>query len=398
VPIPYSGNDANCPTAVNIISGGDAPSATNFQAGYEGTLDRTSWLLNRGGLSSLVTLQPGFNVLSISGALEGPFAAAFNDTSLATDPTAGQTWLLLLWDLTHISVYSGYGDGTKWTQLGANINYTQSGTSICVDTAGNVYVAGVAGVSSTEGDVYQKTPGGAFTSFLVVSGVATPSDLQIAALGTAFFYAIGSTTAANAAVSGGFGGGFSGLTVSSWIVRSSPTMVLFVPAQAMAAPIVYKATGTATYTSASIGLATTDVPLDLTWSAVWNLWFLVAKTAGGASTIWSSPDGAVWTLVKTLSALPMPMTGIAAIGQHLVAVLGNPATKLATRLVSSSDGSVTWYPESTGAVDTTTKSGIARVVAGPNQVLTATMLSRGSADQTSVRFSGVMGRGDQALT
>lgn len=406
MPLQYAGNDANYATAVNIISGSDAPGSAVFQTGYEGGLDRSAYQQNRGGLSPLVTLGTQFDASTITGTPSGPYAVCFNDTGFATDPVAGQNWLLLVWgaSTTVLQVFYGFGDGTPWTQVGGNVTYSQSGTSMCVDSAGNIYIAGVSGLTATEADIYKCAPLGSFASNLVISGVSGLSDLQIATLGTALFYAVGSSTASNASVSGGSGGGFTALTVSKWIVRSSPTMVLFIPASTAGSNgIAYKATGTATFSSAAIALGSTDVPQDLAWSAAWNLWFLVVKTSTGGTTIWSSPDGASWTLVKSMTTLPHPTTGIAAVGPHLIAVIDATPTGgvgAPSRLLTSSDGGVTWYAEQTGVLEKPGMFGVNpnRVIAAPNQIMSVAMVPRSNVTQPYMRFSAIMGRGDQAIT
>jgi hypothetical protein len=399
----YAGNDASYPTSVSLIAGSDPPVAANFQTGYEGTLDRTASLQNRGSLSPLVSLQPPFTTQTLStfASAAGPHGVVFNDTALAVDPVAGQSWLMLVWTSGHtaIQVFAGWGDQTNaWVQVGGNVAYTTSGTTITVDSGGTIYIGGVGGVSSTQADIASCPPGGSFST-LALTGLTTPTDLQLATIGTAVFWGIGSSTGGSAKVSGTGGGGFSGLTASNWIVRSNGSMVLFVPAVAQATPTIYKATGTATYTSAAIGLATTDIPQDLTWSAAWSLWFLVVKTVAGATTVWSSPDGAAWTLVKTLSVLPKPLVGLTAIGPHLIGTLDAPSFGNISRVVTSSDGGLTWAACPTG-VPTNSATGpiINRPVAGPAQVFFGQTVGRGSAGSPNMRFSAIAGRGDVALT
>jgi hypothetical protein len=405
MPLSYAGNDANYPTAVNIISGSDSPTSANFQPGYEGALDRTAALQNRGGLAPMVTLQPVATTASyaVLSNMAGPHGVAFNDTSWGTDPIFGQQWLLLGWDSghTHVQVWAGFADGGgAWVQMGGNISYTQSGTSIAVDpSSGAVFVAGTAGIGASQADVFRCPAGGSFASWVVV-GTSTPTDMQIAILAGAMFYAVGSSTASNAKISGDFGGGFVSLTVPSWIVRSSPTMVLFIPtAPGGGNGVVYKATGTATYTSAALGIGVLDVPQDLTWSAAWGLWFLIVKTNTGGTTIWSSPDGATWTLLRTLTFLPRTPGGIAAIGPHLIATVAAPTFGQFSRVITSSDAGVTWYACPTG-VPTNSATGpiVDRPVAGVNQMFLGQTVGRSSVGQPNFRFSSIAGRGDQALT
>lgn len=399
----YKGNPNNYPTTLTIVDDASPPNATNFNTPIEGLADEVAWMQERGSLSPLLALQPAFTVQTLSSfsSAKGPHAAAWNDTALAVDPVAGQKWNLAVWDTstTHVQVFAGYADGTDaWAQVGGNIAYTQSATSLAVDPAsGAIFVAGVGGISSTNADIFRCPAGGSFASWAVV-GTATPTDAQVAVLAGVMFYAVGSSTASNAKISGDFGGGFVSLSVSKWIVRSGGGMVLFVPAQAMASPIVYKATGTVTYSSAAIGLATTDIPLDLTWSAAWGLWFLVAKTVGGASTIWTSPDGVTWTLAKTFTHLPKPLVAIASIGIHILGALDAPTFGNLGRVVSSSDAGLTWYAAPTGVLTNSASSPVTRVFAGPAQMFYGQLVAPGSSGASSMRFSYPMGRGDVALT
>ncbi len=395
---PYSGNPNNYPTAVTIPSGSDTPSSAVFDTAFEGEIDRSAWIAAHGSIGDLVTLQPPFTWPV--GSTDGPHAMCWNDTSLATDSTVGQRWLAAVVDsgFAHLQVYAGFADGSTgtWTQVGNNITYSSTASDLCTDAGGNIYVSFLSGASSLF--VYQRSPGASsWTSFIVVSGLTSPTDLKMAALASgALFYAVGSASATHAQISGAFGGGFPSLTASNWLVRSNGSMVLFVPAAATASPTVYKATGTSTYSSASIGLATTDVPQDLAWSPVWNKWILVVRTSGNASTIWTSPDGATWTLVQTLSHLPQPIVSMVAVGPYVVGLMGNATAGTPAQLCSSADFGVTWYPHAMGTIIAI--STFAKLVASPSQLLSVAMGSLNAAIVANIRASSILGGGTQVLT
>ena len=73
--IPYAGSPTSWPTAVDILSGSDLPSTTNFNTTSEGTLDRTAYLYQR----ILPLLQGGgsapFFIGDISTKVDGSFTS-----------------------------------------------------------------------------------------------------------------------------------------------------------------------------------------------------------------------------------------------------------------------------------------------------------------------------------
>lgn len=411
MPSPYVGNPANYPTSVQVPIGSDPPSSTLFATAWNGTLDRTAYTQQHGTLSNLVTLQPTFSISSglSPSTPNGPYAACFNDTNLTIDGTNGQRWLLVTWDGTnHARVYAGWfdqpiGTVTPVPQIGGDITYTKNPTSIAADpSTGAIYVGGFGGVSSTEADIFKMAVGGSFASFLTVSGVTGVSDMQIVVMGGNLFYGVGSNTAGQAQVNGSFGGGTTGLTAANWIVRTNGSMVLFVPAVAQATPTVYKATGTATYSSASIGLATTDIPMDLTWNAFVNggQWVLTVLTTTPSTKVWTSPDGVTWTLAATLLHLPNPIRSIASVGPHVIGVMANNTLNTPDQLCSSSDGGVTWTSYQTGTTGGVGSGSVVqhKVIAAPNQIMCLPAVINLSSFTSQFRLSQIYGNTDQVMS
>lgn len=394
MPSPYSGNPANYPTSINLPSGSDPPTAAIFNTAFEGAIDRSSWIAAHGTLADLVDLDPAVTWPAPS-STSGPYVMCWDDTSLAVDSAAGQRWLAGAWDLTNIHIYAGFADSTPWTQVGGNITYSKSPSGICVDSAGNIYVAGYQGITTGQVDIYKRAPGGSFAS-LATSSVASVTDMQIATDGTNLYYAAGSSVGGGGVFNRVGGGSVSGISAAQWILRGSPTMVLAIPAQAAASPTIYKAVGSTFTTNAIAALSATDVARDLCWSVLLQKWVLIATTGGTGTKVVTSPDGVTWTLQVTLAHPAQPFVNIVAVGPWLVAAMANPSNGTPNWLAVSSDGGVTWSAVPTGT--TIASLTASALVASPMQIGSIAMATVNSVVAGATRIGAALGGSPTVLT
>lgn len=413
----YAGNPQNWPVAVSLPDDGvDVPSFTTLNTGPEGALDRNAFNLAHGMLGLLLSLQPPQTWALDSG---GPFTAAWNDSPIGTGESA-QMWLMADRETSPLAIklyYTPGNDGTSpptFTQLGGsgatiNLGTGQFPYSIAVDSSGNVYVsAAIPGTPGTVG-VFEIAAGGTSYTSLGSDSVNNPTDHQMvfvpgqtklpvavgsSSSGDAFLgYVSGATYVNTQAITG---------TVESWILTvgtAAGTVAAAIQRAANATPVVWTTTnGGLTWTSTSLPIGTTDVPTDLTYNPILNLWCLTVNVAGGGTTaVYTGFPLGAWTLQTTLAnAL---LYSLASCGPFFFALREITATVRQNefQLCASMNGA-SWDPSPSFLPPAVTGSPIpwlAQIFASPKQLLG---LVTGGLSTASYRFSAVAGLGDQPLT
>lgn len=329
----YIGNPS-FPQAVSLIDDSDSPNAGNFGAGFEGALDRTSYLRALIGANAAVNWHTGTFPLSGQTFIAAYFGRGYTNVLGATVIALDNLWALTAWDggvagafwssvdngrtFTSIATAgSGFipivkcltdtGGGVGFCQFGRSskvYRYDGTGTIATVSSSGWDATFGVSWFNATTSKSYfvgGLQSGGSFTgsaaSYAVpttvvnlsgnlptgwVSGTNHPGEFFAANDGTTYLVAMGGVTA-----------GVDTARLLNAGVLSAPTDIT--PA-----------------------ICTGKIISGIAWDSTRSLW-LMALNNSTDSFLYSSPDHITWTLVRQVPNATLK--GIFPIGGALATVV-----------------------------------------------------------------------------
>jgi hypothetical protein len=324
-------------------------------------LDRTQYLasLIRAGVASTSALDcpaRNWHLPSTLAGIDGPYQIVWNDAIVGT---AAQQWML--------TAFTASGSPT-W-----RVEYTDGtgdGPTATTAVSSQFPVAGLA-VNPATGDLWATSwttaGGGGLSTWFCVGGnlaawtveavtAAAPGvdDAKIVYQNGHPIVAVGSTTAGSAAILEASGTGFithvSGLSVTSWALRSNGSLCVALPTQtAGATPSIYTSADGVTWTTTSLAavLATTETPQDLAYSTALGVWLMVVGVTAGSFRTMVSADAQHWTSIGVTHTSGL-VSSVAASGAYWVGTIA-PAGGTTWRVVFSPDG-ITWYRANTAIV------------------------------------------------
>lgn len=400
-----SATDLSLTPQIQCPSDGDAFSAqlSGLLSAYQGTLDRTQFLqLQAFAQKASVTSIMAGALVSLGAAQSfgqnGPYQLVYHDQSQT------QQWVATSFNSggsPQVALYYGGADGT-WTQIGSPAGTNHTPSSACVDSSGNIWVTVYDGSVTQVHSWVAAGLSGSLSSNPVTTVGFTPSDFQVAAIGTTIVAAVGAASGANAALGttstgASFTSVLGSITAQSWILRSNGMKVLAVPANVASTGVAaYVTTNGVSWTSATIGIGVGESAIDAQWDAARSQWVLITESSTSIF-VYTSSDGQTWSQVaKRTPATFWPPTSLSIVTGVYVLALTVGIGSNTSQLAVSVDGGATWHvtPErmyGSGAAPS------GRIYASPNQIIFWMPPVRDSATVESVRTGNLVGPGDTTL-
>ncbi len=376
--VPYAGNPANYPAAVNILGGSDTPATTTLNTTSEGILDRTAWL--RANLDS--TAVWGWGPVAPVASVISPSTGVTVAPSACYDPV-GQQWLIAAEIPLSMNDWGGalttIDGGRTFSYLGTFDNNTGAHPSVvqadavATDGAGNVLFILPGATLGGPTLVVPRFCFGPASPYApaVHSYTGTQATVQTAFWhpGAGLFVEVEATVISTTWNGGAFSATASGSVAPVSLTSSLPASWTGATGSALngiyatvntGGSLALVGIGGVAGTSASrlmtitAALSFTDLgspsPLGsnaqvqgVAWSAFNSLWGILTYD-GSNSHLWTTPDLSTWTEVESWPGLA---GGVACAGQvwavSVATALGGNTNRVLYSTSVASGASAAWY-------------------------------------------------------